>query len=107
MEAPEPLLILAKNWNQFRVGESWLWQNGFFVARRPIYVRYIEQLFGLRGMRLFIMDEAESTKFAMELQYSNFAIRNRIYDMNDVRDPKELKFKITERVTLHDQSISS
>lgn len=101
MDQSEPILILAKNWNQFKAGESWLWDNKLFSTRRPIFVTTPRQLAGLRGTLLFIMDEAEFTDFAVELAHTNFAHRNRIFDMQDLRSSQGLQFKITERITNH------
>jgi hypothetical protein len=98
MYKPEPILILAKRYNQFKAGEGWLWENGYFKSKRPIRITQGYQLRGLRNLRLFIMDEAESTEFAIELAHSNFKLRNKVFDMNDLRDSQELKFKITERI---------
>lgn len=99
MDQSEPILILAKNYNQFQVGESWLWDNKFFSTRRPVRVMYAGQLRGLRDTCLFIMDGAESTEFAMELQHTNFINRNKVFDMHDLRNTQELQFQITERIT--------
>lgn len=99
MDLPEPILILAKNYNQFNAGENWLWENGYFKAKRPILIHDSNQLRGLKDKVLFIMDEAESAVFAMEFKYRyKVHKRIRVFDMNDTREGKELNFKITERL---------
>lgn len=99
MDLPEPILILAKGYEQFKVGEHWLWENGYFKAKKPIRISDIGQLRGLRNKVLFIMDGAESTVFTMEFKYRYKAHKRiRVFDMVDLRDPEELKFQITERI---------
>lgn len=99
MDLPEPILILAKGYQQFKAGENWLWENGYFKAKRPIRIQDSNQLRGLRDKVLFIMDEAESTVFAMEFRHRyGMQKRIRVFDMNDTREGQELNFKITERI---------
>lgn len=102
MDQSEPILILAKNWNQFSVGVAWLYDNCHNTTHRPIYIDNPHKLQGMRGTKLFIMDGALTGEYDLFLHCSNFASRNKIFDMIDTIDPKELTFEITERLQPND-----
>lgn len=98
MEVEEPLLILSNNFNQFQCGAHWLRDNGYIKERRPIDIRTLWQLRGIRNKKLYIMDDVRLTEQEhAELDYMLQRGRLTIIDMRDIRNPQNLEFELTER----------
>lgn len=90
----EPLLIVAKNYNQFKAGSHWLFDNGYIREKYPIYIQDANQLRGIRDLSVFIMDGALTTDIAHSLRFGPKRLRQ--FTMTDTRERPELNFKIEE-----------
>ena len=98
MEVEEPLFILSNNFNQFQCGAHWLRDNGYIKELRPIDIRWVNQLKGLRNKKLYIMDDVRLTEQEhAELDYILECGRLTIIDMRDKRNTQNLEFELTER----------
>lgn len=103
MEIEEPLLILAKNFNQFQCGAHWLRDNGYIKERRPVRIDHLGQLHGMRDKKLYVMDDVRLTEEEhATLSYMLNRGRIRIIDMRDKRNTQNLEFELTERKKIND-----